>query len=198
MCPDVPPVTCLLLALLAGVLGALLFSQPAARTVPGPQSGDRGTLLVSGWKITPAGKQVAVDTLPMRTALSPDGRYLLVLNGGYNPPSISVLDVSERHGTVARPRAGCLAGTCVLSRAAIRVYVGGGSKGAVYEFSFANGTPLARTLAIAPAASRRKRPPWSTTRTTRLIAISSAMSPSRPMAAYSMPRLLFQDSLVDY
>src|ERR1700730_8632465 len=75
-------------------LASLLVSQPASRTVPGPQEGN-STLLVSGWKITPAGKQVAVDTLPMRTALSPDGRYLLVLNGGYNPPTISVLDVAK-------------------------------------------------------------------------------------------------------
>ena len=31
----------------------------------------------------------------MSAALSPDGRYLLVLNAGYNPPSISVLDVAS-------------------------------------------------------------------------------------------------------
>ena len=30
----------------------------------------------------------------MSSALSPDGRYLLVLNGGYNPPFISVLDTA--------------------------------------------------------------------------------------------------------
>ena len=35
----------------------------------------------------PAGKQIPLDTLPMATALSPDGKYLLVLNGGYRPPS---------------------------------------------------------------------------------------------------------------
>src|SRR5438034_6499525 len=48
----------------------------------------------SGWRIKPAGNQVPVSTLPMSTALSPDGKFLLVLNGGYNPPSISVLDVA--------------------------------------------------------------------------------------------------------
>ena len=39
----------------------------------------------------------------MSTALSPDGRYLLVLNGGYKPPSISV--ARNRHRPRDQPRA---------------------------------------------------------------------------------------------
>ena len=79
----------------AGLLAALIAgSQPSAREQVGPLA-DGGFLLSSGWKIMPAGKQIPVDTLPMATVLSPDGKYLLVLNAGYNPPSISVLDVAE-------------------------------------------------------------------------------------------------------
>ena len=70
-------------------------SQPAPREQVGPLP-NGGFLLNSGWRIQPAGEQVPLDTLPMSSALSPDGKFLLVLNGGYNPPSISVLDVAAR------------------------------------------------------------------------------------------------------
>ncbi|MCU1263072.1 MAG: beta-propeller repeat protein [Bryobacterales bacterium] len=138
-------------------LASLLVSQPASRTVPGPQEGN-STLLVSGWKITPAGKQVAVDTLPMRTALSPDGRYLLVLNGGYNPPTISVLDVASA-AELSRVRVPDAWLGLTFSPKGDFVYVGGGSKGAIFEFSFADGKLApARTLAISsqPPASAPK------------------------------------------
>lgn len=72
---------------------AYLASQPAPKVQVGPLP-DGGFLLNSGWKIKPAGRQVPLDTLPMSSALSPDGKYLLVLNGGYKPPSISVLDLA--------------------------------------------------------------------------------------------------------
>ncbi len=48
---------------------------------------DGGFLLNSGWRVKPAGTQIPLDTLPMSSVLSKDGRFLLVLNGGYKPPS---------------------------------------------------------------------------------------------------------------
>ena len=80
-----------LIALLIGA--AILCSQPAPREQVGPLPGG-GFLLNSGWRLDPAGKQIPLDTFPMSTALSPDGRYLLVLNGGYKPPTISVLEAA--------------------------------------------------------------------------------------------------------
>src|SRR5438105_1302950 len=55
-----------------------------------------GFLLNSGWMIKPAGDQVPVDTLPISAALSNNGKSLLVLNAGYNPPSVSVVDVGTK------------------------------------------------------------------------------------------------------
>lgn len=80
--------------LLAATLAGLLAAQTQPREQVGPTP-DGSFLLNSGWKIKPAGQQVAVDTLPMRSALSKDGKFLLVLNAGYNPPSISVIDVAS-------------------------------------------------------------------------------------------------------
>ena len=75
-------------------LGALLCSQPAPRERVGPLA-DGSFLLNSGWRLAPVGKQVPLDTFPMATALSPDGKYLLVLNGGYRPPSVSVIETAS-------------------------------------------------------------------------------------------------------
>src|ERR1043166_4359239 len=83
-------------ALAAGVLllGAVLSSQPSPREQVGPLPGG-GFLLNSGWKLDPVGRQIPLSTLPMSTVLSPDGKYLLVLNGGYRPPSISVIEIAS-------------------------------------------------------------------------------------------------------
>ena len=85
-------------------LVAILGSQPAPREQVGPLPGG-GFLLNSGWRIDPRGKQMPLDTSPMSTALSPDGKYLLVLNGGYRPPSISVIETASGRVTVSVP--GC-------------------------------------------------------------------------------------------
>jgi DNA-binding beta-propeller fold protein YncE len=81
---------------------AILVSQNARREQVGPLPGG-GFLLNNGWKVQPVGKQLDVDTMPMSSALAPDGRYLLVLNGGYKPPSISVIDTQDMKETARVP-----------------------------------------------------------------------------------------------
>src|SRR5215468_1985354 len=76
------------------VIVAVLGSQSIPREQVGPLPGG-GFLLNSGWKLDPVGKQIPLSTLPMSTVLSPDGKYLLVLNGGYRPPSISVIEIAS-------------------------------------------------------------------------------------------------------
>ena len=89
-----------------------------------------GFLLNSGWKITPAGTQIPVDTLPMSSLVSPDKKTLLVLNGGYNPPSISVIDIATAKETSRTPVPDAWLGLA-MNKAGDKVYVGGGSKAAV-------------------------------------------------------------------
>jgi YVTN family beta-propeller protein len=124
--------------------GALLISQPSPREQVGPMQ-DGGFLLSSGWRIKAAGKQIPVDTFPMATAITPDKKLLLVLNGGYNPPTISVIDIA---GAKELSRAvvpdGWLGLT--INKAGDKVYVGGGSKAAIYEFSLVNGALIPSRL----------------------------------------------------
>ena len=140
--------------LIAGT--ALVLSQPVPPERVGPLAGGR-FLLNSGWRVTPAGNQVPLDTFPMSSALSPDGRYLLVLNGGYNPPSISVLDTGAVHEVSRVPVADGWLGL-TFSDKGDRVYVGGGSRAAVFEFSFAQGVlQPARTFTVVSEEKRTNR-----------------------------------------
>src|SRR5215813_13552094 len=119
------------------ILAAVLGSQPVPREQVGPLPGG-GFLLNSGWRLDPVGKQIPLDTLPMSTALSPDGKYLLVLNGGYKPPSISVLDAASGAPVSSTPVPDGWLGLAFQPRSD-RVYAGGGSKSSIYEFRFVDG-----------------------------------------------------------
>ena len=124
----------------AAVLGlaAFLISQPAPeRMQPGPD-GAGGFMLVSGWRVQPAGKQIPLDTFPMSTALSRDGKHLLILNGGHNPPSISVFRTDTMEEIGRTPVADGWLGL-TFSADGKFIYVGGGSQASVFEFSFSDG-----------------------------------------------------------
>jgi DNA-binding beta-propeller fold protein YncE len=135
------------------LLAAVLCSQPGVREQVGPLP-DGGFLLNSGWKIRPTGVQIPVDTLPMSSALSRDGRYLLVLNGGYRPPSISVIDLQTTAETSRTPVPDGWFGLAISPKGD-RVYVGGGSRASVFEFTFAGGALRAtRTFVVVPEGKR--------------------------------------------
>ena len=143
------------IALVAGLilLAALMSSQPAPREQVGPLPGG-GFLLNSGWRLDPVGRQIPLDTLPMSTALSPDGKFLLVLNGGWKPPSIQVIDTATGDVLGKVPVPDAWLGLTFTPKGDF-VYVGGGSRVSIFEFAFANGrlTP-ARTFELVPQDKR--------------------------------------------
>jgi DNA-binding beta-propeller fold protein YncE len=141
------------LAILTVALGGflVLHTENTQQQRVGPLP-DGGFLLNSGWTIRPAGQQVPVDTFPMSTALSSDGKFLLVLNGGYNPPSISVIDTAQKKEIGRTPVPDAWLGLS-FAPGSNRVFVGGGSKGTVYELMLDAATgALTRTheFAVAP------------------------------------------------
>jgi YVTN family beta-propeller protein len=118
-------------------LAALLTSQTTPREQVGPLP-TGGFLLNSGWRLDPVGKQVPLSTFPMSSALTPDGKHLLVLNGGYRPPTISVIDTSSGTVTGSVPVTDAWLGLAIAPRGD-HVYVGGASAASVFEFSLQNG-----------------------------------------------------------
>ena len=93
----------------------LLISQPAPREQVGPLP-NGGFLLNSGWRLEPAGRQVALDTFPMAAALSPDGKYV----AGPQRRLQSAIHRLDRRGHRARSEyracAGCVAGFGLRAR----------------------------------------------------------------------------------
>ena len=138
------------------LLGGLLLSQTPPREQVGPLAGG-GFLLPSGWRLTPAGKQIPLGTFPMASAPSPDGKYLAVLNAGYNPPSLTILDTSSAAVLGSTPVEDGWLGLAFSPRGD-RLYVGGGAHASVYEFGFGAGKLQAgRTFYVTPQAQRTPR-----------------------------------------
>jgi DNA-binding beta-propeller fold protein YncE/phospholipase C len=126
---------------------ALLVSQRGGVQWAGRQA-DGSYLLNTGWSVKPAGKQVPLDTFPMASALTPDGKTMFVLNGGYNPPSISVVDTAAMRETSRAKVADGWLGLAVAPGGK-KIYVGGGAKAAIFEFDFDGELKPARTLPTA-------------------------------------------------
>jgi DNA-binding beta-propeller fold protein YncE len=141
-------------ALIIFLAALALLSQPVPREQVGPLP-DGSFLLSSGWRIKAAGTQIPVDTFPMAAAVTPDKKFLLVLNGGFNPPSISVIDLATNKAVGRTPVPDGWLGM-VIAKAGDKVYVGGGAQAAIYEFSLANGvlTP-ARMFPIVAQKDRQ-------------------------------------------
>src|SRR5258708_4287823 len=136
------------------VAAAFLSSQPSPREQVGPLP-DGGFLLSSGWKVQPVGTQVPLGNFPMSSALSPDGKFLLTLNGGYMTPTISVLRTDTMQEVGRTQVADAWLGLTFSPNGKF-VYVGGGSRACVYEFAFADGTlTVARTFQIVPEDKRQ-------------------------------------------
>jgi len=52
-------------------------------------------LLPNGWKLTPAGRYLALGDLPLNIAISPTGKYMAVTNNGVSEQSIQLIDVAK-------------------------------------------------------------------------------------------------------
>lgn len=78
----------------------------ATRIVPGPLG--RTTVLPSGWRIQPAGRQISVGTLPLNLAVTSDG-LLFVTNNGYGENGVMRVDpIAGTAGWILRARAAWL------------------------------------------------------------------------------------------
>lgn len=111
------------------IVAGAVYSQRTRVQMVGPLAGG-GTLLNTGWRIRPAGKNIPLSTLPMSYVPAPDGRMIAVLNGGYQPPSVSLLDmetVSESSRVVIGDGWRGLA----FSKAGDKLYAGNGARGSL-------------------------------------------------------------------
>ena len=119
--------------LLLLIVPCCLLAQPFAGRRP-----DGAAILPNGWPITPAGRQVELSTLPLALALHPDGKHAFVLNSGFLPPSISVVDLDAGAVIAEVPAPGAWLGLALDAKGE-RLFVSGGARGSVLVFKYAEG-----------------------------------------------------------
>jgi DNA-binding beta-propeller fold protein YncE len=153
----------------AGLVVAMGLLSQAPQEKIGPQA-DGSVLLPTGWRVKPVGKVIETDTFPMASALSPDKKFMAVLYGGYNPPSVEIRNAATLDVVSTLPVPDGWLGLAFAPDGQ-KLYVGGGSKAAVYvlnvsgegqlsmgaEWKLAEGTPTHEDFTGDVALSRDGR-----------------------------------------
>ncbi|MBZ5535284.1 MAG: bifunctional YncE family protein/alkaline phosphatase family protein [Acidobacteriia bacterium] len=126
-------------------------AQPA-RVVPSPlpaKLGEpEGYLLPNGWKLTPAGTQVPLGDLPLRIAVSPDGKLVVATNNGYGEQGLTVVDVEKQEKVFTIPMARAWLGL-QFSSDGKKLYASGGGDNKVLIYGADRGIqPQAEEIVI--------------------------------------------------
>ena len=99
-------------------------------------------LLFNGWGITPAGEHVTVSDMPLKLIVSPDGKFLLAVSGGYNNTGLTILNTAEKRVVQFVPLKQSWNGLA-FSKDGKRLLVSGGGSGLIHVFKYENGTATA-------------------------------------------------------
>ncbi|HWZ27303.1 MAG TPA: bifunctional YncE family protein/alkaline phosphatase family protein [Gemmatimonadales bacterium] len=129
--------------------GLLIAGVAARRLVPGAL-GNGVTLLPSGWRIAPSGKQMPVGTLPLNLLRLADGRVILTLNG-HAANGLWRIDPAGLHVTDSLPLKAAWLGLAHRgSPEADTVWASGGSTNRVYRVIYGSGSPVIDSVVLAP------------------------------------------------
>ncbi len=138
----------------AGIFAAAAASPPPAHS-PGPvrKPGDsvndaairetpglrpNENLLFNGWGITAAGQAVTLSDMPLKLTLSPDGKFLLAVSGGYNNTGLTIMSIAKRKVVQFVPLKQCWNGLA-FSKDGKRVFVSGAGSGLIHIFKYKDG-----------------------------------------------------------
>ena len=133
---------------LTAVVAAALLVPPAgaalalaARGRPAGPRADGTAVLPVGYRVTPAGDRVTLGNMPLDSAVSPDGRQLVVVNAGQGTQSVQVVDVATRTLVQTLPyvRPSAVYAGVAFSPDGSRLYVSGGGTNVVHSYAVAGG-----------------------------------------------------------
>ncbi len=135
---------------------------PLAVRAPSPDArpgylGNGTTLLPNGWRIAPAGRHVQIGDLPLNMIPSPDGRFLIVTNNGWEKPTLSVFDTKSLQLVSRLPVNNAWLGLA-WHPDGHRLFSSGASENVIYELEWANGR-LKESRKIVLGQPERRRGP---------------------------------------
>lgn len=112
-------------------------------------------MLNSGWTVRPVGQQVPLDTFPMSAVVAQNERFMIVLNGGYHAPSLSVVDLQSGTVTSRTSVPDAWLGMA-LSKEGKTLWVSGGSTAGIFEFTLNDNGQMqpSRTFQFVEPANR--------------------------------------------
>jgi YVTN family beta-propeller protein len=126
------------------------INSPAVRLRPG--LAPKGSLLFSGWGVTPAGQQIPVSDMCVKLILSPDKKRLVGASAGFNDTGLTLFDLAGKCVSQFLPLPEVWNGLA-FSKDGLRIFVSGGDSGIIHVFTYADGkaTP-AEPVKPAPEA----------------------------------------------
>jgi DNA-binding beta-propeller fold protein YncE len=136
------------------LVSGVLFGQEHVGALP-----DGGYLLNNGWTVRPMGDVIPVGAFPMSSAVSADGKYVLVLSSNATHPGISVVDILSRKELSRTPLPDAWLGL-IAAPSSNLIYAGGGSSGKVYEFSLGPDGALSHTREFAIETAKTAGAPF--------------------------------------
>jgi len=112
--------------------------------------------LPNGWSITPIGKQIALDDLPLNIAVSKHHRYAAVTNNGQSIQSIQLLD-AKSETVLDRFEMSRSWGGLIFSADEKSLYASGGDNNWILHFLIQNNKlVIADTIRLGNPWSRQK------------------------------------------
>ncbi|HEX4633887.1 MAG TPA: hypothetical protein VH163_08650 [Gemmatimonadales bacterium] len=130
------------------VSGLLVVGVAAHRLVPGAL-GNGVTVLPSGWRIAPAGKQIPVGNLPLNLVRLTNGQIVVTLNG-HGANGLWRIDPGTGHAIDSLPFKAAWLGLAHRGTAAAdTVWASGGSTNRVYRVIYGAGAPAVDSAILA-------------------------------------------------
>lgn len=81
------------IAVILSLLPVISFAQQNPATVARQLNKER-IMLFNGWSLTPVGKELPLEDMPLTIAVSPSGKYVAVTNNGYGKQTITLVDAA--------------------------------------------------------------------------------------------------------
>jgi YVTN family beta-propeller protein len=144
---------------LSTALCAIIAVNAAAQMpapVPGKMAASKQVLLPNGWKLSPAGRSLALGDLPLNMQLSTSGKLLAVINNGQSTQSVQLIDPKTEKELDQKVLGKSWYGLA-FSRDEKNLYASGGNDNVILRFPIAaNKLGVADTIRLGAAWPKAK------------------------------------------